>query len=121
MVDFAGKRYKNMEDAGVAWKKASGLSFEENVKSYSFNPGHSNINRIDLDSVLVECPAKNELIKALSEAESWLKSSHKWSVEEKNERGWQEAYTLKTWEDFPGENANVQSVILQNVTGGLAG
>jgi len=60
-----------------------------------------------------------ERIKA---ATSLLSSSKRLTAEERSERGWDEAYDLRPWREFPDtERANVTSVVLQNLTRGLLG
>lgn len=42
--------------------------------------------------------------------------------EERVKRGWDEAYDLRPWKEFPDtDNASVKTVVLQNLTGGWLG
>ena len=63
---------------------------------------------------------KEKVVSALSEAHSWLKSGSSPTLSD-TELKCDEAYTLVTWESFPGDNITVTGVVLQNVTGGMVG
>ena len=60
--------------------------------------------------------------KKLQECHEWLTKGKMFTDEEIKERGWDTAYELTTWHEFPDTNRiSMSGVILQNVTGGLLG
>ena len=79
------------------------------------NPGRGYDESVDLTEAL-----KNhydpELAKSkLVELHNWLKKDSSLSEEEMKKLGWEKAYNLTTWEEFPGEIVSLKSVLLSRV------
>lgn len=112
MHEFSKNRYENTE--GCTWNKKK--TFEENeMKMSAGNPGRGYDESVDLTEAL-----KNhydpELAKSkLVELHNWLKKDSSLSEEEMKKLGWEKAYNLTTWEEFPGEIVSMKSVLLSRV------
>ena len=57
-------------------------------------------------------------MKKLNEVNLWLNGEMHES--ERKDRKWQAAYSLTTWNDYPG-SFTLSGVLLQNLSGGLLG
>jgi len=113
MYDFAKDRYASMEATRAAWKP--GATFEQNTraKEWSGNPGCCWLPGDEsLQGVLpVEAQA------AVEEAHLWLsKKAPKPTDDERAARGWVEAYDLRPWPAYPGENPTLGTVVLQQLS-----
>ena len=114
MVCFAKDRYKSMESENAKWKdKKDALT---NIGNFSFNPGRHWDPKVNYDAALEGNRFKKEIVERMEETHNWLNSKTGTLGKTDNE-----AYTLKTWESFPGDDITVGQVILQNVSGGMAG
>ena len=118
MYEFGRDRYKMLEATG--WNKKK--SFEDNIsKMVSFNAGRSFQSDVDLSDALSSHFDAELLKKKLVECHDWLNSkTDEPTDEEKKEQGWDQAYNLTVWEEFPGQ-PTVSGVLLQNMTGGRMG
>merc|ERR1712228_206764 len=87
----------------------------------SFNAGRSFQDNVDLSGALTKHFESDSVKAKLAECHEWLTSKKdELSAEERKERGWDEAYNLTVWEEFPGQ-PTISGVLLQNVTGGRMG
>ena len=70
-----------------------------------------------------KCPDAARIRNIVSELHSWFAADGdaKPTPQQLSERGWAAAYSLRTWPDFPGLSVNITGVLLQRLTGGLAG
>mmetsp|Transcript_16482 Transcript_16482/g.35804 ORF Transcript_16482/g.35804 Transcript_16482/m.35804 type:complete len:183 (-) Transcript_16482:166-714(-) len=118
MYEFGKDRYKMLEATG--WNKKK--SFEDNIaKMASFNAGRSHQSDVDLSGALSSHFDAELLKKKLAECHELLNSkTDEPTDEEKKEQGWDQAYNLTVWEEFPGQ-PTVSGVLLQNMTGGRMG
>jgi predicted aldo/keto reductase-like oxidoreductase len=119
MYDFCRDRYNMLE--GCSWNRRK--SFEANIaKMRSFNPGRSYDAGVDLAEALREHPFEEDGVRSrLAEVHGWLtKESADLTEAERRERGWERAYDLTVWTEYPG-NPTVSGVLLQNLTGGRMG
>ena len=128
MIDFGQTRYDSMEKETKSWSKKK--SFEENTQAMGWNgnPGRAfEPGVIDFDKLFSkrkgsQFDSQNDKIKTiLPEAHAMLTSKKKWSDEEKKEKGWEDAYSLVTSEEFPGAGITIPGVLLQNLTRGMMG
>ena len=121
MLVFAKQRYKSLESAGKKWSDKK--KFEAVVGGWAFNPGRAYDPCVkDWSVILGSCPIKEEVVAAMAEAHSWLKGGSSPSPAlSAPGLNCAEAYSLVTWESFPGDDVTVAGVVLQNVTGGMAG
>lgn len=119
MYQFANERYQSLENFKYNNKK----SFEENAKAMpGGNIGRSYVNGHDYSNALEHHYDPSLAASKMMECHKWLSGKSKMTKEELVERGWQSAYTLLTWNEFPDtNNATALGVVLQNVTGGLLG
>jgi len=125
MVTFAQERYKSLEGASKKWSDKKALKDYEAavVAGWAFNPGRAFEPSVsEWSSILGSCTTKGKVVEAMEEAHSWLKSSKKPSPALSDpDLNCEEAYSLVTWESFPGDSVTVGGVVLQNVSGGLVG
>ena len=91
----------------------------------SGNPGRGYDEKVDFAAALKDHFDSNEAITKIKQTVDLLtnnKGSKKLSTEEKLERGWDEAYDLRPWHEYPDtERVNATGVVLQNLTGGWFG
>jgi uncharacterized protein len=114
MVTFARDRYKSMEKENAKWKK--GKDTLTNISNFSFNPGRHWEPDVNYDAMLEGNPFKKEIISRMRDTHEWLNSK-----DGSKKSGSNQAYTISTWESFPGDEPSVKDVIMQNVSGGMAG
>ena len=111
MHEFCNDRYGMLQK--TKWSKSK--SYEENKKAY-FNPGNPGRgfdDSVDLTDALKDHYDPKQAMRKLQEVHDWFKADAvKLSEEEKEERGWKQAYNLTTWEEFPGEVVSVSNVLL---------
>jgi len=120
MYDFCKERYKSMFATESAWK--DNKSFEENAeKMSSFNAGRPYSKKIDLTEALKDHYDPELVKQKMEELDGWLRVDGTLTEEERNARGWDEAYSLTVWEEFPGAEISASKVLLQNMTGGRMG
>lgn len=111
-VEFCRDRYSNLESASAKWSKKK--TFEENKKK-CFNPGNSGRSfdeTVDLTEALKSHYDPELAMKKLSEIHSLMKKGNEITEAEKEERGWQQAYNLTTWQEFPGETITMSNVLM---------
>jgi predicted aldo/keto reductase-like oxidoreductase len=122
MYEFARDRYSNLESTTWNDKK----TFAENLdKMNSGNSGRTYQPDVDLTEALKD-HYDSELVKMkLAEAHEWLTQSKDVLTDKhRKTKGWDEAYSLSVWEDFPGDPTRSGfrgSVMLQGLTGGYFG
>ena len=119
MYSFAKARYEWIEKC--KWDKKK--SFQENAKAMSAgNIGRSYIPGKDYSEALANHYDPDLAEKKLQECHNWLKKDSVFTEKELQERGWNAAYDLTTWHEYPDTNRiTIPGVILQNVSGGLIG
>jgi hypothetical protein len=121
LYEFARERYSNLDTAKWNDKK----SFEDNITAMEAgNSGRAFQPNVDLTEALKD-HYDAELVKSkLSEAHEWCsKGNPVLSHVERKEKGWDEAYSLSVWDDFPGIPASisVSKVLVQCLSGGHFG
>jgi hypothetical protein len=121
LYEFARERYSNLDTAKWNDKK----SFEDNITAMEAgNSGRAFQPNVDLTEALKD-HYDAELVKSkLSEAHEWCsKGNPVLSHAERKEKGWDEAYSLSVWDDFPGIPASisVSKVLVQCLSGGHFG
>lgn len=124
MYDFCKERYKSMFAAESAWK--DGKSFKENCEKMApFNAGRPYNKDVDLTEALRDHYDPDLVERKMIELDGWLRDDDDGPTEEERKaRGWDEAYSLTVWEEFPGApnpNISATKVLLQNMTGGRMG
>lgn len=119
MYSFAKARYEWIEKC--KWDKKK--SFQENAKAMSAgNIGRSYIPGKDYSEALANHYDPDLAEKKLQECHNWLKKDTVFTEKELQERGWNVAYDVTTWHEYPDTNRiTIPGVILQNVSGGLLG
>ena len=86
------------------------------------NPGRGFDASVDFQKALSKHYDPETAQKKLVAGHELLKKSSKHSLEERKSRGWDEAYDLRPWHEFPDTNRMTASgVVLQNVTSGWFG
>ncbi|KAL9179812.1 hypothetical protein ACHAXT_007782 [Thalassiosira profunda] len=112
MHEFSRDRYKMIEGPSASWSKKK--TYEENVKKCfnPGNPGRSYDESVDLTEALKDHYDPELAKKKLAEVSSWLNKEASLSDEEKASLGWKQAYSLTTWEEFPGEVITISNVLL---------
>uniref|UniRef100_A0A7S1DBK2 Uncharacterized protein n=1 Tax=Cyclophora tenuis TaxID=216820 RepID=A0A7S1DBK2_CYCTE len=82
------------------------------------NMGRSYCPKTDYDKAL-KGHANPEVIKAkLQEAHEWLSPG---SVHDRTANGWEAAYDLRVWKNYPGDGPNMSRAVLYFVTFGWMG
>lgn len=130
MIEVARDRYQNLESAKWNPKK----SFEENIAVMgSTNPGRAlHDSGIDLDIVLKDHYNPALAKEKLAQAHEWLSKSTKMpsthdtatsAKEELKDLGWDRAYNLTLWDEFPGDanDLSLGKILIQNITRGSFG
>lgn len=119
MYSFAKARYGMLER--TAWNKKK--TFEENAKNMSAgNMGRCYVPEKDYSEALANHYDPLLAKKKLRECHEWLSKDNVLTEEEIKARGWDAAYDLTTWNEFPDTNRiSVSGVILQNLSGGFLG
>jgi len=123
MYDTAKARYTSLETSNK-WNNKK--SFAENVKVMGGgNPGFGYIPSIDLKSALQNHCDPVAALERIKDCHKMLQKSAKpISAGERSERGWDVAYDLRPWTEFPDTDKAIESmisVVLQNVTFGYFG
>lgn len=86
------------------------------------NPGATYRADVDYSASLAKHYDPKQAQLKLEEAHDWLQKKQTFTDEELKARGWDEAYNLTTWHEFPDTSrATATGVVLQNVTRGLLG
>ena len=124
MYEYAKERFDGLESCATNWKKDK--SFEENILGWNgFNQGRGLISQDELipAAALEHCPDPSKVRAACYEVHSWFAKDGiaKPTPQQLEERGWNNAFSLRTWTDYPGLNLTISGVILQRLTGGLLG
>ena len=120
MLKFAQDRYQSLESASKNWKGRKDA--KKNIAAFqSFNNGRAYDPGVDYDEVLEDAKYKEEIKRRMVEAHGWLSSNRKWTDDERRRLGCDEAYSLETWESYPGDEPTIRGVILQNLSGGAVG
>jgi len=121
MYDVAKSRYDKLVSEGKNWKKKK--SWEDNMKAVSGgNPMRAPDDSIDFVNVLSRHYDPKLAAERIDEVKTLLSSPDQLNQEEREKRGWDEAYDLRPWHEFPDtDRANITGVVLQNVTGGFFG
>ena len=110
MYDFAKARYEMLEQTPAYNPKKS---FEENsAKHQAGNMGRHYSEKFDYSEALKDHCDPETAKTYLKEVHDALNKKKKWTDAELKERGWDQAYNLTCWNDFPG---GVFSDILKNV------
>mmetsp|Transcript_21172 Transcript_21172/g.29938 ORF Transcript_21172/g.29938 Transcript_21172/m.29938 type:complete len:621 (+) Transcript_21172:81-1943(+) len=121
MYEFARDRYKNLDSSQWNSKK----TFEENVsKMPSGNIGRAYQPNVDLTEALKDHYDPELVKKKIAEAHQYLTSKKgEMSDEERQAKGFEEAYNLTVWVDFCGDmnTMTATKVMLQSLTGGYFG
>lgn len=87
-------------------------------RGYSFNSGTLCRPDVNLKDALKTRADIDVVTKKLDEVKFWLHGEI--YEQERKDRGWQAAYSLTTWGDYPGA-PTITGMLLQNMTGGLLG
>lgn len=119
--EFAKERYGSFLAEAKKWD--DGKSFEYNLdKMNSFNTGLPLPEATGMDFVrnALEGSGKSEedlkrIMECLLEVGDWCDRRKTMGVEEQIKLGFECGYSLGTWEQFPGDNAGVKSVVFQNL------
>ena len=131
MLDFCRARYKMLEGGAKLWAERG--SYGENnsatpiIKCYpnhkrpAINAGRYYDPRVDLTDILADHYDEEQVRRKLEECHEWLRSDRTYTEEERRERGWDAAYSLTTWKQYPGSGATNSEVILQAVSRGRMG
>lgn len=86
------------------------------------NPGRGYDASVDYKKALSKHNDPETVQKKLVDCHELLKKSSTHSLEDRKSRGWDEAYDLRPWHEFPDSNRiSALSVVLQNVTAGWFG
>lgn len=119
MYKFAKARYSMLEKC--VWNKNK--SFQENASKMSAgNIGRSVVPGKDYSQALSNHYDPKLAAKKLQECHEWLKKDTVFTDEELQARGWDTAYDLTTWHEFPDTNRiSISGIILQNLSGGFLG
>lgn len=119
MYEFCRKRYKSLED--TKWK--DGKSFAENKKKMaSSNIGRAFSDKVDLSKALEKHFDREEVKRKLAECHAWLTGANAPTEEEKKDRGWDTAYDLRAWPEYPDtDRMSMKGLFLQNLSGGRMG
>jgi len=122
LYDFCLERFVNLEAASKQWK--ADKSAEQNIEAWTFNPGRAPLSASEEipAECLKDCPDPDRIRAIVKECYSWLAAdgSAKPSLAQRQEWGWDAAYSLTTWPDYPGP-VNVGAIISQRLTMGLMG
>jgi len=116
MYDCAHARYFMLEKTKWNYKK----SFEDNIKAMQGgNPGRSYDESWDLTSALSNHFDPTTALEKIKEVHKLLSSKSKKSItsEERKEKGWEEAYDLRPWNEYPDTGVimcNPLWVLVQN-------
>jgi hypothetical protein len=89
-----------------------------NSRGYSFNPGTLTRPDVNLKEALKARNDVDVVVKKLDEVNLLL--NREMSEQERKDRGFEAAYSLTTWGDYPGA-FTLTGVLLQNISGGLIG
>ena len=130
LYDFARQRYGALEATRKGWD--AGKSYEANMEKaykgfgWAVNPGLSFDPKRGLpEGALAGVPeARRALVLAkLAEAHAWLtKDRPEPDDAERVEMGWEVAYDLRAWEEFPGKGfGDMGGLIKQQFAGGVSG
>lgn len=73
------------------------------------------------DAALQACPDPVRIRSIVREVYGWLAADgdNKPTAAQKQEWGWDAAYSLRTWPDFPGISIDIPKVIMQRASCGL--
>jgi len=120
MYETARQRYTKLEE--TAWNTRK--SFEENAKKMpSGNPGRSYDSSSDLGDAFqnhFDCPSAIRRIKETHEI--LTKAAMTMSDSDRTKMGWDEAYDLRPWHEFPDtDRISISGVLLQNISFGFLG
>lgn len=85
------------------------------LSSDSGNPGRGYDESVDLTEALKNHYDPELAISKLVEVHNWLKKDTSLTEGEKAKLGWERAYNLTTWEEFPGEVLTVSGVLLSRL------
>lgn len=87
------------------------------------NPGRPYDESVDITNALLNHYDPNSALVKVKETASLLnKTSKKLSPEQKKERGWDDAYDLRPWHEYPDtQRITIPGIILQNLSGGWLG
>ena len=124
MYEYTKERFDGLETCAGNWKKDK--TFAENIAGWNgFNQGRGLITQDEVipAAALEQCPDPAKIRAICSEVHSWFAKdgNAKPTSQQLEERGWNNAFSLRTWIDYPGLNFTVPGVILQRLTGGLFG
>jgi len=120
MYEFARDRYKSLMN--TSWDDMK--TFEENVaKMNGGNCGRAHQPNVDLTEALKDHYDPELVKKKLAEVHEYLSGKHDMTAEDRQTRGFQQAYNLTVWEDFCGDanTLTASKVMLQSLTGGYFG
>jgi predicted aldo/keto reductase-like oxidoreductase len=129
MYETGRFRYKNLLETGAKWSKKKNATYEENIKNMNTgNPGRAYDPSVDLTQALKHHYDPELVLQKLKECHGWFTNDNKGTLadklspDERKARGWDEAYDLRPWHEFPDmDRMTVKGVMLQNLTGGWLG
>ena len=130
LYDFARQRYGGLEATRKSWDASK--SYEANMEkaykgfAWAVNPGLSFDPKLGLpEGALAKVPeARRAVILAkLAETHAWLtKDRPEPDDAERVKMGWEVAYDLRAWEEFPGKGfGDMGGLIKQQFAGGVPG
>jgi hypothetical protein len=108
----------------VCWTLDLNTSFPVHLGIRSAgNPGRGYDEKVDLTTALAKHYDPAAALAKIEETVALLKkASKKLSTEQKLKFGWNDAYDLRPWHEYPDSfRMTIPGVVLQNVTGGWLG
>lgn len=122
MYDTALARYNNLISETKKWDKKK--PYEEKIKTINGgNPMRSLDDTVDLKQVLAKHYDPELAEQRIQEMHQLFGTSKKpLTKAQRAEKGWDEAYDLRPWHEFPDtDRMSMTGILLQNVTGGWLG
>jgi hypothetical protein len=97
----------------LCWRKLTALLLHK--RSNFGNPGRSYDEKSNIREALKDHYDPELAMSKIVEVHNWLKKDASYSDDEKKGLGWNRAYNLTTWEEYPGEIISISNVLLSRV------
>ena len=107
MTEFASDRYGNIKSAAKKWDEKKDFQFNFD-KWNPFNTGTSLREGLSFDT---KWPNQEEHLKIAKELDEKFGGNGGSTVQQHKP-----AYSLSTWEEFPGEDVSIPKVVMQNLS-----